>query len=321
VAALDGLRGIAITLVVLVHAFGWPANGAQGVDLFLVLSGFLITTLLMREREENGRVDLVAFYKRRARRLMPALLVLLVVYFAVTGAGFETAAGLTYTTDLTRAFDLGPSGALGHLWSLGLEEQFYLVWPAVLFLVVRGRRRVAVALLCLLIAAIFVRQVELVNTGIRVVTGPDTRSLGLAVGCLAALVPFKARRWIPPVALLVVTYVAVTPLQLWGTWSLLFCTACAALILSALNNESLLTRALSWRPLAALGLVSYSVYLWHYPILAAMGVDHRSFGVRTLGLACAIIASVLSWRYVEQPFLRGVRSPRRATSLAESTTH
>src|SRR5436190_10898544 len=136
--ALDGLRGIAIALVVGFHAFNWPRAGTLGVDLFFVLSGFLITTLLLEERNRTGKIDIAAFYTRRARRLLPALLVMLLPFLflglvSAAAGSFRRplfvglGAAATYTSNIVVMHDQSavPAG-LVHLWSLAAEEQFYL---------------------------------------------------------------------------------------------------------------------------------------------------------------------------------------------------
>src|SRR5262245_4168116 len=197
--ALDGLRGIAIALVVGFHAFRWPANGALGVDLFFVLSGFLITTLLLEEHRSFGRIGLRRFYVRRVRRLYPALLLLLLALVAVTLAagGFPSldsppaigvASALTYTANVVVAASPShvPAGMV-HLWSLAAEEQFYVVWPLLIVLLLRWRsmRLLATSLVVLLLLAIAYRlRLALAGASIgRLYYGPDTHADSLLVGC------------------------------------------------------------------------------------------------------------------------------------------
>src|SRR5262249_25897924 len=136
--ALDGVRALAITGVVLAHAYRWPPGGGFGVDLFFVLSGFLITTLLLEEHAAHGRISLVDFYRRRAFRLLPALYTLLLVYLAIVVVRGEftewfrplsALAAFFYATNLVEATGWGIDGPVRHLWSLAAEEQFYFVWP------------------------------------------------------------------------------------------------------------------------------------------------------------------------------------------------
>ena len=145
VPALDGVRGIAIAAVVGFHFFDTPSGGGIGVDLFFVLSGFLITTLLLEEQSTTGRISLVEFYKRRGRRLLPGLGALLAAAAAVLLTGGSSVVsprsligGAFYVTNIIDAFH-PIHGALQHLWTLAEEEQFYLLWPIVLLWLLRRR--------------------------------------------------------------------------------------------------------------------------------------------------------------------------------------
>lgn len=161
-AALDGLRCVAILPVVGLHAFGWPRQGSLGVDVFFVLSGFLITSLLLAEREATGSVSLRRFYARRALRLLPALFAMLICFLIATLISLSVqgnldmahlrrpllgvAAALTYTANFAGAAGFHPAG-LGHLWSLAEEEQFYLLWPPLLFVLLRARKDLALRII------------------------------------------------------------------------------------------------------------------------------------------------------------------------------
>ena len=346
VAALDGVRGIAIAAVVGLHAFAWPVNGVRGVDIFFVLSGFLITTLLMNEWAANGTVGFRAFYARRARRLVPALVVTIVGYLVVSvvtdhHVGQAALAGLvagTYTTNLI-GFTSHPNlaGPLSHTWSLAAEEQFYLVWPVVLFLVFRGRRGPAICLLLIAIAAVTVEQGVMVGmthqvTQWRLTGAPDTRSIGLAMGCLCALclpglgrLPPSARaagRLVVPLSLTIVGVALVSArFDFYRMGGLtIFCAAVAALLVRATSETSLTSRALSLAPLVWLGRISYSLYLYHFPILIAFGApSNRAISRRILAIELSVLAAALSFRYVEQPILRrGGRSRSHPTTTAEA---
>jgi peptidoglycan/LPS O-acetylase OafA/YrhL len=331
VAALDGVRGIAIAAVVGLHAFAWPANGVRGVDIFFVLSGFLITTLLMNEWAANGAVGFRSFYARRARRLLPALAVTIAGYLTVAvvtdhhirEAVVASLVAGTYTTNLI-GFTSHPNlgGPLSHTWSLAAEEQFYLVWPVVLFLVLRGRRRPAIGLLLVGIVAVAVEQSVLPEatrnmTEWRLTGAPDTRSTGLAMGCLCALcvpalsrLPASARsagRLVVPLSLTIVgggLFVAGFDFYSMGGLTI-FCAAVAVLLVRATDGTSLTSRALSLAPLVWLGRISYSLYLYHFPILIAFGAPaNRSISRRILAVELSVLAAALSFRYVEQPILR-----------------
>jgi peptidoglycan/LPS O-acetylase OafA/YrhL len=336
---LDGIRGVAIAAVVAFHAFGWPRDGYLGVDLFFVLSGFLITTLLLEEHRERGRVSLRAFYRRRALRLVPALVVLVAavvavaaVRFVVTGdhEGFRKAwvgglSGVTYTSNLLLAFDPKQLPvSLSHLWSLAAEGQFYVVWPAVLLVVLR--RRLALPLTVALIGLVLYRQVDLVLRDVpswRYGFGPETRSSSILVGCLFALLATstaaraKLRAWAPVGLILVGAMILLNlgPLLFVGPL-VLFGLGAGTLVVAALEPGSLRT-ALSVPPLVFLGRISYSLYLWHLPILVALGANARGGLSRELaGVAVALVAAFLSYRFVEQPFLRRKRRLRLGPEAA-----
>jgi peptidoglycan/LPS O-acetylase OafA/YrhL len=219
---LDGLRGVAILLVLMSHFSGFPRGGFLGVDLFFVLSGFLITSLLLEEAFERGDVRLLSFYARRALRLLPALLVFMIALLAVGGYGFNSLSlarhpsipipvrqrlrlgpELFYT--LFYSFNLGvvwksfgPYGPLGVTWSLAIEEQFYLIWPWVLRLCLRSGLRlqsIGSGLAGLLGLVVFWRA-WLSLTGaswMRLYYGSDTRCDGLLIGCLLAVVLASGR--------------------------------------------------------------------------------------------------------------------------------
>jgi peptidoglycan/LPS O-acetylase OafA/YrhL len=312
VRALDGLRGLAILLVVAGHYTGKPAGaGGAGVGLFFVLSGFLITTLLLEELAETDRLDLSRFYVRRARRLFPALFVLLSVYLIVLGLqgrdGLRVAIlGGLYIGNIIQAFVphnpvlLSP---LGHLWSLAQEEQFYLVWPFALLLM---RKRLAGSVTVLFLGLVAYRMF-LVKDGasvIRLYFGPDTHSDWLVAGALLAVVRIRGWLWIreplPIIGFALFNWCALTSYAdiRWQVLSPVFELGCVLMIAAAVTNTQL-AELLSIGPLVWLGKISYSLYLWHIPVFAALG--HRN---PVLGLALSLAAAALSYRYVEQPFRR-----------------
>lgn len=327
--ALDGVRALAIAPVVGLHAFGWPREGSLGVELFFVLSGFLITTLLLEERVATGTIAFRRFYRRRAARLMPGLLLMLAIYAIVARGAHAWAllAGLTYTTNIANVFDTNAiPWSLGHLWSLAQEEQFYLLWPPLLLLLTRMRPALLPKALGLLILAVFLEKVALMATGAsleRVYFGPDTHAEPILIGCLfGALFPLwrsaAVARWGGPLALASVVgsvlasqwlYV-LTPLSPYRT---LFFFACGFLILGAAQGR-VMTGTLGNPPLVFLGRISYSLYLWHVPILAAAGAaahDNRSGTPATaVCVAVAVCVAAASFFLVEQPLGRRWRMPR-----------
>ncbi len=333
-AALDGLRGVAIAFVVLNHAFGWPESGFLGVDLFFVLSGFLITTLLLEEQAAGDGISIRRFYARRARRLLPALGVLLIVLtpLLIVHAGLWrgllwSAIGLAFSANIVMAHGSAFTPPLGPLWSLAQEEQFYVLWPVVLVLVA-SRRRILMVALTLGTAAAAWRQVDLIYTGAasgRILYAPDTRGLGIVAGCLAALAlrsqlaepicRLAAIFAVPAVALLVGVPVLVQARQVFLGGMLVFTLAALLVIVRSLDGGSMLAKALEVWPLVYLGRISYSLYLWNLPILLIVG---RGQGVSAelIGLGTALIVASISYRYIEQPFLRrGTQGRERSAKL------
>jgi peptidoglycan/LPS O-acetylase OafA/YrhL len=315
VPALNGLRGLAVAAVVAHHFFVWPAGGSLGVDLFFVLSGFLITTLLLEERADLGTIRLAAFYMRRARRLLPALVVLLAAYLVIDAAkghdGFRmvATAGL-YAGNLVQAFTVPnplDGHGLDHLWSLAEEEQFYLVWPILLLLLSRSRRLVAWLALLWLSAVVY--RLGFVVSGVRIeriYMGPDTHAAGLLAGALLACVRVRwASFTVPESVAQASLFVALFAVVFFGGGSLLwlyglpvFEVAAVGLVAAAVSPTALRT-GLSWGPLVWLGSISYSLYLWHKVIIWAFD---RRLPLLTLPLSLAIAWA--STRWVEQPFRR-----------------
>jgi peptidoglycan/LPS O-acetylase OafA/YrhL len=343
--ALDGIRAVAIACVVLNHTFGFPATGFTGVDVFFVLSGFLITTLLLDEYALAGPVSLPDFYRRRALRLLPALFVLLGVFLAfsfcsavVRGGSldealFGVAAGIGYFSNIAMAAEpssLEMPNALRHLWSLAIEEQFYLLWPPILFLLLRARLRLAMVVLAAGIVLSAAQQVRLTLDGAsdaRVAFGTDTRITSILIGCmLAALLATAARarveslgKTLAPLVLscfLALLFIA-PDLTFFTPWVLLLGLSAAGLILRALDGSSLLAKALSLRPMVFLGRISYSLYLWHIPVYVALGVGTTAELMDIPALGLALACAIASYYLVELPFLRRKRRAR-ASNEAEA---
>jgi peptidoglycan/LPS O-acetylase OafA/YrhL len=337
--ALDGLRGLAITIVVAFHAFGWPAKGTLGVDLFFVLSGFLITTLLLEDYARRGAISLRGFYLRRARRLLPALFVMLMPFLvlavttAVLTASFPSrlflglGAALTYTSNAVVATD--PSAvpaSLIHLWSLAAEEQFYIVWPLILLVLLRlgGIRLVGHALAGLLALAILYRLLLLERGASieRLYYAPDTHADSLLIGCAFAcylargcmpriISSARARNVVCAVTLSLILGATVflehVPPRLAYEIQLLptvFALVAGLLIVCVVIGSSAVARALAVRPAVFLGQISYSLYLWHLPLLVAFaGVDCH-FGLHTIAaVGAAVVVATASRYFIELPFL------------------
>lgn len=263
--ALDGLRALAITLVVLLHChvpLFW--RGHVGVDLFFVLSGFLITRLLLTERERTGRIDLIAFYARRARRLYPALLLMLAAYLVVAPIWWPDTphtrdALLTglYLTDYSYAFWQMPKYLL-HTWTLGIEEKFYLLWPAVL-MSLRGTLSRKIAWGMLVAWAWMVT-----NWIFGLPLGRfDTYLLGLLAGCWLATTDITLPKKHAFFGGLVFLVLAMIP-ALNFPWLPLGEVAGVLLVMAAVKHQ----RCPAWA--AWIGKLSYGIYLWHFPLAKAI---------------------------------------------------
>jgi peptidoglycan/LPS O-acetylase OafA/YrhL len=312
------------------------AGGFLGVDVFFVLSGFLITDLLLREETRRGSISLRRFYTRRALRLFPALGAVLVVALALALAwrnqpwSPETLDGLpfviVYAGNWYRAFgDEATLGLLVHTWSLAIEEQFYLVWPWVVILLsmsgIRRRARIAPALLiaATLIALWRLGLAEHGASQIRLASGLDSHADGLLLGAAVAYVLSGAgplsqqgRRvtavatFAAVVALIGLT-VGLSPDVKAAEFGYFLAAAATAVVVIGLATQSVprLTKLLELPPLVWIGRRSYGLYLWHFPIFLVVA-DRTVAGVRGSywALAATFAVAELSFRYIEKPFLR-----------------
>ncbi len=339
---IEGLRGVAILLVLLFHgAFPVP-GGFVGVDVFFVISGFLITGLLLRERETTGGIGLLAFYGRRMRRLLPAAVVVIAVVMPLAfvvlppldrpGAMADGAAAVLCTSNIRSALAAGdyfaavstPSPFL-HFWSLSLEEQFYLVWPVLLLLVARGRRiRLAagIVLVVLLVAGLGASVLLTDRAATWGFYSLPSRSWQFAAGGLVAVGAVLLRRlpdlpaalggWAGIVAIAAAALAIDGGVPYPGVAALLP-TAGAVLLIIAGDRPRGPGVLLRIPPLRFLGRISYSLYLWHWPIqvlaIAAIGTSPDPAGAAALAVI-AIGVGWLSWAFVEEPF-RKARLPRR----------
>ena len=339
---IEGLRGIAILLVLLFHAgLPWTPGGFVGVDVFFVISGFLITGKLWRESQQPGGLNITRFYAWRIRRLLPAALVTIAVTALVgllVAAPLDrselAADGAASALSLANMRFIGsvdyfaanssPSPFL-HFWSLSVEEQFYLVLPALMVLLTwRGAtaRRLILALL-IAVAASFALSLWLTDTSpARAFYLLPTRVWQLGVGGLLALVGVMgtsrsagAVAW-AGLAAVAVAGVALTSEMPYPGLAALLPTAGAVALLYGGAAAGGPARLLTAAPLRFLGKISYSLYLWHWPLLVLpiMFLERSLTGVEVVtSTAMAIGISWLSWRFIEQPFRYGDRS-RRATS-------
>ena len=366
IPALNGIRGVAVALVLIGHS-GIPgvAGGFIGVDVFFVLSGFLITSLLLDEIGRTGRLDLGAFWIRRARRLLPALLLMVLAVIAArllfppdavgalrsdAVAAFLWVANWAFVSQETDYFSQGaPPSPLQHTWSLGVEEQYYLIWPllivaaAVLLAAIARRRkktptivavRRAVLVLALLGTAASATEAILMASDAslnRVYFGTDTRAQALLIGAAAAallvrdwpamlagwpLIRSRWGRWLAagvPVAgvavLAAITHVATGSAAEFRNGLLIVVAVAAVAVIApvALEQRGPVAWVLATPPLVALGVISYGVYLWHWPVFLVLTGERTGWtGYPLFAARCAITVAVAagSWWLIERPVRR-----------------
>jgi len=327
IVALDGLRGVAVLAVLASHAFGWAHGGFLGVDVFFVLSGYLITTLLLVERRRTGRFDVLDFYRRRIARLAPAYLLMLIVAVPIMAwplAGvahwplpLAVAATATYVANWANVADVDALGPILHTWSLAVEEQFYLFWPATFTLLSGGRRSLKRWLAAAITVVVVLRLVGwLVVPGIWPYFATVTHADGLLSGCLLAVLLAGGRRlpvsdrWSAGAAAAGVGALVVMAATLGiesGATYLVGLTLAAAATTAVVHHlvtrpGGLLGRVLEFGPLAWVGRVSYGLYLFHMPLFQLVQHGRLGFVPTTLlefGGTFALAAG--SWYAVERP--------------------
>lgn len=359
---LDGLRALAVLAVVAYHLnLAFAPGGLLGVDVFFVLSGYLITDILIDRWQETGRFGVRDFWMRRARRLLPALFTMLgavVAYLLVfdrarlASLWGDLAAAMLYLSNWWLIFhhvsyfvSFGPPSPLGHLWSLAVEEQFYLVWPLLLAL---GLRHVPQkwALTGLILTAATMSAVAmalLYQPGMdpsRVYYGTDTRAFSLLIGAALAVV-WQSRRLSPTLAkgrrlaldlsgalalglvLLMIVWTNEYEDFLYRGGLVCLSLAAAVVVATLAHPASRLARVFGWKPLRWIGTRSYGIYLWHYPVIALTTPLVDTGGTHLLRDALQVGVSVvladLSWRFVEEPIRRGrvnIRISRLSIRLA-----
>ena len=346
---IDGLRALAVLAVIMFHA-GVPgfAGGYIGVDVFFVVSGYLITQLLSAPHTGSTARQLGEFYVRRARRILPALLVmcaaaavigwLLLLPEELEYLGEYLAGAAVFASNMTEwhggYFVLAFVDPLRHLWSIAVEEQFYLFYPLLLVLLTRylPRRRTA-ALVSLGLSSLLVCiWASYTHPAVNYYAAP-TRAWELLLGAvlqsagLRALRPRLANELLAALAALAlaacVSLYAPSRFPYPSVYTLLPCAATAALLATGGEGSSYVNRALAWPPLVFVGLISYSLYLWHWPLLRFAGYYHVTplgGAARAALLVLIVLLSIFSWRYVEQPvrtrrILRGTRGLVIAATL------
>ena len=356
--ALDGLRGVAVAVVVAFHAH-WLIGGYLGVDLFFVLSGFLITRLLLDEHNTTGRIDLVAFWRRRARRLLPALII--VICFAAVaerwrgtldgpaGGRRDVIGALTYTSNWLRLDSgavyweqfRGPA-LLDHMWSLAIEEQFYVVWPLLMLGLLWWMRSdigrsVVLGLASCGLGLWALRLFSRTSDASRVYMGTDTRAVALLLGATVAAIAHQRARAsmnttidtaLRSAALPALLILGVMIVRLRGDavityeGGLLACSFAGAVVVAAasLDRPPAAFRVFTTRPLRWLGSRSYGIYLWHWPIMVVLHVadsPDSSLLRRLTAVTASLAIAEVSYRVIEQPLRKnGLRAFRHAAITA-----
>jgi peptidoglycan/LPS O-acetylase OafA/YrhL/lysophospholipase L1-like esterase len=346
--ALDGLRAFAVLAVICYHGgLDWAAGGFLGVDAFFVLSGFLITSLLLAEWKSTDAIALAAFWIRRAKRLLPALFLVLIgiaLYGAfaanateLTNIRADGLASLFYVANWRFVFShqsyfdqFSAPSPLRHMWSLAIEEQFYLVWPLIVFGVLRWTRG-SVRALAIVAGVIAIASATLMtvlyNPSVdpsRVYYGTDTRASSLLVGALLAMLVAKrplgqtvaGRRALHATALISAVALGWMWTQTSDTSSFLYeggfvlaaFLVAAVIADSTLPEPSALGRVLSIAPLRWIGMISYGLYLWHWPIYVYLnplrtGIDGTDLFLVRVGVTFAVATA--SYYLVERPIRMG----------------
>ena len=348
VVGLDGVRGVAVLLVFISH-FHWILSpdpfltkvtpwhfinrtfeaGFMGVDIFFVLSGFLITSLLMKDRSTNQKNLFKRFYRRRALRLLPALYALLIADFFVSR--WENFPGdiqwrttwhaVLFLNNWNIVNNFGEAqNDLGHLWSLGIEEQFYLIWPLTIWLLAKLKipSKMMIPLILFASLVVMVHRTSLWNDGtswIILYIRTDTRLDSLLIGAMFAYVyrhfqvPSKILNSVATLSFLGLVYIKYvldkSPFIFEMGWTIIALLA-GFIILSVAEGVFFIQKVFTWRPLTMIGKVSYGLYLWHMPIFVLFG-RHVTSGSRPLrlliGIILASVVTSLSWYFVEKPFL------------------
>jgi peptidoglycan/LPS O-acetylase OafA/YrhL len=319
--SLDGIRGVGAMAVISAHYFHYVAGGFYSMEVFFALSGFLITTLLLEERDRTGGIALSAFYRRRARRLLPGLFAVLAAYALVSVwhspvQAFERiAAGGLYATNIVIASGSHLLNGTPFLpfWTLAEEEQFYLLWPLLLLLLLQRRvreSRVAVLLILLFVVSV-IHRADLTMAGAaaqRIYIAPDTHSDALVLGCLLAVlrrgglrIP-QAAGWLAIAALVIGSSVISQEVAI--SYGIAPMAIAATVAVGAALDSGRLGRCLSCRPLVWLGTISYSLYLWHYFVWWLL--DYRPF----LAMALTFVVATACYYTVERPLRRVSRSRR-----------
>jgi peptidoglycan/LPS O-acetylase OafA/YrhL len=335
VPSLDGLRALSVLLVITSHVFlrvrghgvlsTWflalAGNGTVGVSIFFVISGFLITVLLIKEEAHYGTISLKDFYIRRAFRILPAFLTYVGVIWALTAVGVLDVQPLQFVRALTFTMDYGSNGSwyLGHIWSLSVEEQFYLIWPLVVVLLpYRALKRIAIAAIVL---GPFIRMADrilLPSTKSQIEYMGHTRADMLMFGCFVALLFDNARFHLflekldalkAPIVCALFLFLGSPTIELWlgGTYvktvgyTLQGISICVVMLYLIRHPDSFSGKLFNTRIAIHIGTLSYSLYLWQ-----ELFFGPRDFQLRSVAMSFlfAFLAAEISFNLIEKPMLR-----------------
>jgi len=343
---VDGLRAIAIVPVVLYHAdVPWFGGGFVGVDVFYVISGYLITRIIVDELDATGSFSFVNFYERRARRIFPPLFVMMAVAsiiaaFVLLPTALENFGKSVMAASLFSAnfFFWKTSGYFGpaadrlpllHTWSLAVEEQFYIIFPLFLVLVRRWSAKAVLPAIALGAAASFAANCYVAQRyPLSAFYLAPFRAWELALGSLITLGAFPAvthgaaraglaSLGLGMIAFAILRYTSATPYP--GIAAFLPCAGAALLIHTGQSGPSPIRTLLSARLMVGLGLISYSLYLWHWPLIVFAkyaSLHALSIAATSSLLAASVVLAVISWRYVEMPIRRRAVFPNRPRLFA-----
>lgn len=350
-AGIDGLRAVAVIAVVFYHAqFAWMPGGFLGVEVFFVISGYLITGLLLAEWRKTGRLNLGRFWFRRARRLLPAVFVLILATLVFTvlflpgevaSLRFDALAAAVYVSNWYQIYShisyfeaIGRPSLLRHLWSLAVEEQFYVVWPVLLLAALRWlrpRRRFTLPLLVLILAVASALLMAMLYQPdadpSRIYYGTDTRAAGFLIGAALAMVlaPSTSQKSLPKYLALIfdvagsaallgliavfVLVSEINPYLYLGGFVVVAILTAAVIVSVVYPRTRFMPGLLGARILTWIGLRSYSIYLWHWPVIDLtrpyVDVPFGGLPLFLLQVALTLILAELSYRFIERPIREG----------------
>ncbi|SIT43651.1 putative Acyltransferase 3 [Paraburkholderia piptadeniae] len=336
---LTGLRGFAVMLVVLFHSnivFAGRAlfpGATLGVDMFFVLSGFLITSIIIREQMETGSFDYKRFYLKRVLRLGPPLVIMLAGFLLFTAlfgvpiplhdALRESAAAFFYVSNWTRALGYGFPKYIGHTWSLSLEEQFYMIWPTTLLVLTRAlRRKWLIVSICVLICASWFTRCWMAAheaTFDRLYNGSDTRADGLLCGALLAVVLSSIHidqssitklcnwlRYASPASMLALIGISLAGSEIshegfYITYTAVYVLTCVLILDCVYAQGGIVQAVLRNKTVVWLGMISYGFYLFHFPVaVTAMQYGLTGWSVFAINCGVGIPSAAASYYLVER---------------------